>query len=501
MGIFRCTCIHFQGYPSLIFSTSVGEDDDFFEAKQPKKSSKAAAPAPRTATPPPESDDLFSSDPLFGGEASKPSASPTCKIEKRKNEQPTKKPPPSDDLFASSPEPAGDEDELFSSRNQPPTKASPQVSKAKTSPPLKKQPSPKAAPKKKTTTGGLFGGSDDSDDDLFSDPKPKKVTQPKPATKPAGKGKEDLFSDDPFDSSSSKSKFKAEASKQAKPPDDLFTDPLATSPPPETKAKPVKLAKPVEDNLFSDPLATSPPPTQARPKPATKVAKPSTDSDDLFSDPLSGAPPPTRAKPKPQDDDLFSDEPLPAAPRTQTKPKAVTKPPDDLFDDPLATTPPASAPETKPKPATRAGSHDLFSDDVEAEPEPVAPPKKKLAGAVSMFGGIDPFAAGGGIGKGKVGGKGKSHDQEKPRLSTSPQSSEAEKKDNLFGKCCTVHVWVIHVYSFHWKSDRKCLITKSAIYDYIASSPGHSQLFVVSWEKLGVAWGRGYNCIGSEKVK
>ena len=134
---------------------------------------------------------------------------------------------------------------------------------------------------------------------------------------------------------------------------------------------------------------------------------------------------------------MFSDDPLPA-PDTRPKPQKSKPPPseDDLFDDPLAG---SRSPKMRPKP-TKSDHDDLFSD----EPPTAAPSakvdevpaKKKPAGAVSMFGGLDPFAAAAAAkGKGKGGGGGgKSHDQDKPRLSTSPPPSEAEKKDNLFGK-------------------------------------------------------------------
>ena len=78
------------------------------------------------------------------------------------------------------------------------------------------------------------------------------------------------------------------------------------------------------------------------------------------------------------------------------------------------------------------------------------PAKKKPAGAVSMFGGLDPFAAAaaakGKAGGGKGVGGGKSHDQEKPRLSTSPPTSESEKKDNLFGEILEMAELLINMF-------------------------------------------------------
>ena len=151
--------------------------------------------------------------------------------------------------------------------------------------------------------------------------------------------------------------------------------------------------------------------------------------------------------------DLFSDDPLPA-PSTRPKPQQKSKPApseDDLFSDPLAGS--RSPKTTKPKP-TKTESNDLFSD----EPPAVAkvdevPVKKKPAGAVSMFGGLDPFAAAaaakGKAGGGKGVGGGRSHDQEKPRLSTSPPTSEAEKKDNLFGEILETAELLINMFYMH----------------------------------------------------
>ena len=408
-----------------------GEDDDFFSTGKPSqpKPAKTAAPsvAPPTTSLSPDSDDLFNDDPLFGGGVSKSTAPPTkpSPKETKKQEPAVKKRPPSNDLFASSPEPdkpSEDSDDLFSSKSKPPpAKTSPQVSKAKSTPPVKKQASPQVV-KKKTkpaaTSGGLFGGSDDSEDDLFSDPKPKKPSQPKTTAKSA-RQTDDLFSDDPFESSTSsvsKAKPKTVTTKQKETSDDLFSDPLASTPP-------VKAAAPA-----------------TKPKQPTTSARPPANDDDLFSDPLSGSAPPTSlpGKKAKQSDDLFSGDPLLAGmapPRTKAKPIKTS---DDLFDDPLATSPSSSLaappPKTKAKPSARTGSHDLFSDEPDVEPEPapkveVVPAKKKPAGAVSMFGGIDPFAAAKGRGGG---GKDKSHDQVKPRLSSSP--SQADKKDSLFGK-------------------------------------------------------------------
>ena len=426
----------------------VGEDDVFLTGSTSKKTKSPAqvsepAPQPSTGgTLSPDSDDLFKDDNLFGSGANKKPASAPAKTAKQESPAVAKRPQRSDDLFTSSPEPGkrdDDSDDLFSSKPSS-NKPSPQISKAtkepasssKATPPLsKKEASPKIATKKKSPTGGLFGGSDESDDDLFAAPKPKKSAQPKPASKSTkAPVSDDLFSDEPF-GVSTKSQSKAKpATKQAPPSDDLFTDPLATSPPPpDTKPKSTKkAAKPVvedtDDDLFSDPLGGNLQPTSST---KSKAVKPS--GDDLFSDdPLaSKSLPPqvdaTRSKSKPKakaSDDLF-DDPLSTSPPPDTRPKPKSKPAsDDLFDDPLASSPP---PKTKPKPS-RTESDGLFSDEPSSpKVEEVPAKRKKPAGAVSLFGGVDPFAA---AGKSKVG---KSHDQEKPRLSTSP-----EKKDSLFGK-------------------------------------------------------------------
>ena len=426
--MYMCKCFSFLLLGEDFFSVDSASKKT---QSKPKTVVPVSEPPPPSGTLSPDSDELFNDDPLFGGAPSKPSAPAPA----QKKKQESTKHPKTDVLFASSPEPeksAEDEDDLFSSSSKPPAKPSPQISRAepaKSTPPLKKEPSSKVAAKKQKTDG-LFGGSDESEDDLFSAPKPKKSSQPKPTSKPATKAVDELFSDDPLEGSTLSQPKPKPASKQVKHSDDLLDDPLAGPLSQNTKPKSVtKVAKP-SDDLFSDPLAGSPPPPGTKSKPVTKVAKP---SDDLFSDPLAGSPPPpaTKSKPVRSSDSLFSDDPLATSPPPDTRPKPKSKPvevSDDLFDDPLATSQP---PETKPKPTQRqkaSESDDLFSEEPEPEPKAEIPVKKKPAGAVSLFGGIDPFAA---AGKNKVGVAGKSHDKEKPSLSS---PSAPEKKDDLFGK-------------------------------------------------------------------
>ena len=384
-----------------LFGESDGSDDDLFSAPKPTKSTQPKAASKRSATKVGASDDLFSDDPFGATTKSQTKAKPATVKQAP--------PPPSDDLFT---------DPLATSPPPPSQDVKPKPTK-KTAKPVERE------------------RDDDDDGDLFSDPlgggsmqqPTSRGTKPK-AVKPTADD-DDLFSDNPLAAAAATKSLpprrvdpaRSKPKAKTKDSDDLFSsdDPLTSSLPSGTRAKPApKAAKPHSDDLFDDPLATSPPPG-THPKPSR--SKPAA---------VAGG-------------DLFSDDPLPA-PNTLPKPHK-SKPPSegDLFDDPLAG---SFSPKTRPKP-TKAESDDLFSDELPVEPslkvEEVVPAKKKPAGAVSMFGGLDPFAAAAAA-RGKGGG-GKSHDQKKPRLSTSPPlpSSEAEKKDNLFGKILDITYMYMYV--------------------------------------------------------
>ena len=223
-----------------LFGGSDESDDDLFSAPKPKKSAQ-----PKPASKP--SDDLFSDDPF---EATTKSQTKTKSASSSKQARP----PPSDDLFT---------DPLATS-----------LSSSSSSQPKPQDVKSKA--QKKATKPVERGRDVDGDDDLFSDPLGGGSLQPtkSKAVKPAD---DDLFSDDPLaptkslptsrqvdTAARSKPKLKA---KEAPAGDDLFSsdDPLTSSLPPATRAKPTpKATKPSSDDLFNDPLATSPP-SQGKP--------------------------------------------------------------------------------------------------------------------------------------------------------------------------------------------------------------------------------------------
>ena len=153
------------------------------------------------------------------------------------------------------------------------------------------------------------------------------------------------------------------------------------------------------DDLFG----ISPPPTKPKTAPAA-VAKHTKKDDHFMGDPLGGD----------ESADLFSSASPPMKPLSVPAPKPAKKEKlGDLFDeeeDFRPSKPPpkpvAVQPVSKPPPSgglfSDEDNDDLFSGlgttkaasvlDTEEEAKPMPPQKKKLPGAVSMFGGGDPSA-------------------------------------------------------------------------------------------------------------
>lgn len=194
--------------------------------------------------------------------------------------------------------------------------------------------------------------------------------------------------------------------------------------------KPSKAAKVEDDDLFADPLMGGVVAgTSSKPKPKAKV-----ETDKLFGGSVS-----------PPREDLFKP---PKLAKTETKsqlPKEKER--DRLFSNDSLTgsiepPPPPKKSSESPKvsrPAPKPKTGGLFDDggsddDLFGTPEPKKPekteelPKKKKlpAGAVSLFGGVDPFAA----------AKKKTPERalEKPPDHPEPRPPKEHKKDDLFGK-------------------------------------------------------------------
>ena len=135
---------------------------------------------------------------------------------------------------------------------------------------------------------------------------------------------------------------------------------------------------------------------------------------------------------------LMSPEPITTTTTTSKSP--TTKPflsddDDDLFSDPLRGSSGGPPPklETKSHLKPTPKSRGLFDDDVSdddlfstpAPPKKSSPPqKKRLAGAVPMFGGIDPLAGRAQLGGGKKDGGKKTRKTEK----------KSRERNDLFGR-------------------------------------------------------------------
>jgi hypothetical protein len=358
---------------SLFASASHDDTGDLFSPKDEKPSALGVTPKTPTKKGS-EVNDLFDEGAGEKGEDLFSTGAPTkppTKMDKpgkgsdavvTKATPPVTEKPRSDSLFGS-PSPPRDEGLLFGA---PPTKPAPATApsnhvtgslgedtkdkRTRTTMSAKVKSAP-AKPKEKL--GGLFD-DDESEDDLFA---PSSAT---PTTTPSsGKAKkkpqvDELFTSAPaITTKPSSSKPAKPAVKQVKPePSDLFgspptSDPLGgdlfTTTPARTAKTEVSLPVPNEaapgqgDDLFAAPLGTKP--SVSLPK---KPKKPQA--------------PPT----KPPDSDLFASsdsthkgDPLSSLPSTKTK--AQSPPPEDRL------------------PGTMAA----------------VPAKKKPAGAVSLFGGVD----------------------------------------------------------------------------------------------------------------
>ena len=209
--------------------------------------------------------------------------------------------------------------------------------------------------------------------------------------------------------------------KREESPDDLFGSPPTSKAPPTANKLSVKREE-SPDDLFGSPPTSKAPPT-ANKLPVKRESSP----DDLFAPPIK----PTPAKDslfesvkvitKPltsNDDNLFGDAPLPIKEQqlpVSTKPVVTKSPPavkgkpppsssksgglfDDSSDDELF----AIKPSIKPPPTVSvcvsvcANSISLFLSLSTQQPVvSPAPGKRKPAGAVSLFGGVDPFGAAG----------------------------------------------------------------------------------------------------------
>lgn len=235
----------------------------------------------------------------------------------------------------------------------------------------------------------------------------------------------------------------------SKPPpkedeDNLFGDTSVNKAQPSQKQAPQRSKSP-EDELFSDPLFGGSSTTSSKPTATTTIKnKPrqSESDDSLFGDPLFGgktssAPSKEPAPKKPpvvEDDDLFGDsstksegssDVFPSSKKAETNTKPIKQPPREngLVSSQEVTKKPPVQPPTAKKPAHKEKIGGLFDDDSdddlfavskpsavptqEKKPSPVTA-KKKPAGAVSLFGGVDPFGA---AGIKEVGVTGKSHDK------------------------------------------------------------------------------------------
>ena len=207
-----------------------------------------------------------------------------------------------------------------------------------------------------------------------------------------------------------------------KSPEPTTTTTTTTSKPPATK--PILPKDDDDDDLFSDPLLGSgggPPPkleTKSQSKKPVASTGPlggplGTENDELFSTSVKV----DRSKEKEKEKDkLFSNDSLTAStkvpkenPKTQEVSKPTSKPKSrGLFDEDVS-------------------DDDLFSAPAPPKKEETPPPaqKKRLPGAVPMFGGIDPLAGRAQLGKGKKDGGEKTREAEK----------KSRERNDLFGKC------------------------------------------------------------------
>ena len=200
------------------------------------------------------------------------------------------------------------------------------------------------------------------------------------------------------------------------------TTTTTTSKPPTTK--PLLPKDDDDDDLFSDPLLGSgggPPPKLETKNQSKKPAADTgplggplgtgTENDELFS--TSVKVDRSREKEKKEKekekerDNLFSDDSLTASTEVPKKTQKVSKStpkPRGLFDDDVS-------------------DDDLFSTPAPPKKEEAPPPtqKKRLPGAVPMFGGIDPLAQ---LGKGKKDEGEKTRDNER----------KSRERNDLFGK-------------------------------------------------------------------
>ena len=278
---------------------------------------------------------------------------------------------------------------------------------------------PVTAPKPEPKTSKDLFASDEEDDPLKANPAPvAKASKPEPAvaSKPQPKPSKDPFASDEED------------------------DPLKANPAPVVKAsKPVPaVASKPQPKPSKDPFASDEEddPLKANPAPVAKASKP---------EPAVASKP----QPKPSKDPFASDEedgPLKANPAPVVKaskpepalvPKQDPKPSKDLFgsEDEEVSSGPLSTKEfqKKPEASSRSASgalpgqkvsDDLFSDDTEQSSSTTTAPKRKPAGAVAMFGGVDLFG------------------EQKPAITNAAKSnslkrekkSELPDNDDLFSK-------------------------------------------------------------------
>ncbi|OWF44676.1 WASH complex subunit 2A-like isoform X2 [Mizuhopecten yessoensis] len=299
----------------------------------------------------------------------------------------------------------GDEDVLFGGAEEESpgvnlfgSPASPGTSPEKSSPVKSKAaPTPKAPVTKVTqkSSSGLF--NDDDDDDMFGSSAPK-VRADSGATLPVAGVTTEESSDTP------KNK---EATKPWKPVGGVSImggiDPFAIK-----KRRPVGESD-EEDDVGPKKTEVKEPPEPAQSAPVTKKVDPlfgdDDDSDDMFTVSKPSPKPSTisATKPPQKTEDVFS--PNKPANTSVPKPKPGPLSVDDDEDDddmfgrkppPLQLDSPAKSKVGDVFSSSPSSESDMFGSSPPALEEPqTAPPKVKKppAGAVSMFGGVDPFAA------------------------------------------------------------------------------------------------------------
>ena len=173
----------------------------------------------------------------------------------------------------------------------------------------------------------------------------------------------------------------------------MFSDPLLGSsggPPPKLETKSQSKKPAANTGLLGGPLGT--------------------ENDELFS--TSVKVDRNREKEK-EKEKLFSDDSLTASTKVPKKRQEVSKP--------------TSKPKSRGLFDEDVSDDDLFSAPAPPKKEETPPPtqKKRLPGAVPMFGGIDPLAGRAQLGKGKEDGGEKTREAEK----------KSRERNDLFGKC------------------------------------------------------------------